>query len=526
MKKQVVVHPLLFSLYPIVLLYSVNYDFFEFSIVFKPALLSALLAVCTWWAASLVFSDRKRAAIFVSALLLGMYSFGAFREYLVRGGEGTQVGNKIALGVFAVALLAVGFCLKLKRYTEQWTYLMNFMGTVLCCLPLVNAAMMSYRTLQARELLPDRQAFEAESPITAPADAPDIYYLVLDGYGRADFLQEEFDFDNSDLVSFLEERGFVIAQKSRANYPMTLVSLASTLNFTYLDAVVGNQMKDQPDRRFIRDLVRHSRTVKLLRKAGYSIVNVASEYYEAEIDGADVDIREWWHLNIFESTIFSMTPFPWALTKLGWPILYDLHRDRILYAFRELSEMPGRPGPKFVYAHIFVGHPPFVFGPNGEKVNRATAYSWDEGEKFMAARGASRQEYMRGYGNQLRYLNEKLKVVVDGIRAGSSPPPVIIIQGDHGPGSRLSLYSLEGTDVRERFSILNAYHLPGVEEEVLYDSISPVNTFRVVFNHYFGTNYPLLADESFYTPFLRPYDFVPVGPEELVAGSDEAGTSP
>ena len=84
--------------------------------------------------------------------------------------------------------------------------------------------------------------------------------------------------------------------------------MASTLNFTYLDEVVGNHLKDQPDRRFIRDLLRHSRTVRLLRRAGYSIVNVASEYYEAEIDEADVDIREWWHLNIFESTILSMTP--------------------------------------------------------------------------------------------------------------------------------------------------------------------------------------------------------------------------
>ena len=91
MKKQVVVHPLLFSLYPIVLLYSVNYDFFEFSIVFKPALLSALLAVCTWWAASLVFSDQKRAAILVSALLLGMYSFGAFSQDF-HFGPGTVTG--------------------------------------------------------------------------------------------------------------------------------------------------------------------------------------------------------------------------------------------------------------------------------------------------------------------------------------------------------------------------------------------------------------------------------------------------
>ena len=133
---------------------------------------------------------------------------------------------------------------------------------------------------------------------------------------------------------------------------------------------------------------------------------------------------------------------------------------------------------------------------------------------------------MQTYGNQLRYLNEKLKVVIDSIRAGSSQPPVIIIQWDHGSGSRLGLHSLEGTYVRERFSILNAYHQPGVEGDVLYESISPVNTFRVVFNHYFGTSYPLLADKSFYTPFLRPYDFVPVEPDELVAGSDEAGTSP
>ena len=459
MKKQVVVHPLLFATYPIVLLYAVNYEFFEFSIVVKPVLLSGLLALCAWWLATRVGFDRKRGAIVVSVLFLGMYSFGAFQEYVARGGEGTQVGNKIAIGVFAIAVVGVGFCLKLKRYTDQWTYLMNFMGTVLCCLPLVNTAVLSYRTLQARELLPDRQTFEAEPQITAPAaGAPDIYYIVLDGYGRADFLQEEFDFDNSDLVTFLEERGFVIAQKSRANYPMTLVSLASSLNFTYLDEVVGNHMKDQLDRRFIRDLVRHSRTARLLRRAGYSIVNVAGEYHEVEIDTADFDIREWWHLNIFESTILTMTPFPWAVTKLGWPMWRDLHRDRILYAFRALSELPARAGPKFVYAHIFVGHPPFVFGPNGETVNRTTDYSWDEGEKFMAAPGASREEYIEGYVNQLRYLNEKLKLVVDTIRGGSAQPPVIIIQGDHGPGSRLSLNSLEGTCVRERFSILA---LPG-----------------------------------------------------------------
>ena len=32
----------------------------------------------------------------------------------------------------------------------------------------------------------------------------------------------------------------------------------------------------------------------------------------------------------------------------------------------------------------------------------------------------------------------------------------------------------------------------------LYPTITPINSFRVVFNSYFGTNYPLLEDQSYY----------------------------
>ena len=70
--------------------------------------------------------------------------------------------------------------------------------------------------------------------------------------------------------------------------------------------------------------------------------------------------------------------------------------------------------------------------------------------------------------------------------------------------------SLAETDVRERYSIFNAYLFPDGGDEKLYDSISPVNTFRVLFNHYFGTNYPLLEDEAFYVPFREIYNFTPV----------------
>ena len=50
-----------------------------------------------------------------------------------------------------------------------------------------------------------------------------------------------------------------------------------------------------------------------------------------------------------------------------------------------------------------------------------------------------------------------------------------------------------------RFGILNAYYLPNGGNDLLYESISPVNSFRVIFNSYFGANYEILEDRSYYT---------------------------
>jgi len=123
------------------------------------------------------------------------------------------------------------------------------------------------------------------------------------------------------------------------------------------------------------------------------------------------------------------------------------------------------------------------------------------------------------------FLNSRLKAALDRILADSERPPVILVQGDHGPGSGLNMTEMEKTDVRERYSILNAYYLPGdAPPSQLYESISPVNTFRVVLNRYLGTKYPLLKDESYYTPFLSPYEFTLVDPGRFSArlGQDAA----
>ena len=136
-------------------------------------------------------------------------------------------------------------------------------------------------------------------------------------------------------------------------------------------------------------------------------------------------------------------------------------------------------------------------------MDRAWTYSWED------APGVGEQEYIEGYRDQVYYLNGKVEDAVNRILAESERTPIIILQGDHGPGLRMG-GSLADTDVPERYGIFNAYLLPDGGDERLYDSISPVNSFRIIFNHYFGTNYPLLEDDAFYVPFDEIYNFTRV----------------
>jgi hypothetical protein len=86
---------------------------------------------------------------------------------------------------------------------------------------------------------------------------------------------------------------------------------------------------------------------------------------------------------------------------------------------------------------------------------------------------------------------------IDRILADSEVPPIIILQSDHS--SKVYNDANPPGDVKMKlsFPILNAYHLPGEGAEALYPTITPVNSFRVIFNHYFDANLDLLEDTSY-----------------------------
>lgn len=180
-------------------------------------------------------------------------------------------------------------------------------------------------------------------------------------------------------------------------------------------------------------------------------------------------------------------------------------RDRRLNTFTRLAEIPRRPEPTFTFAHMIFPHPPYFFTAEGKPIIQQK-YSWG------GAGWAQRAKYK----DQLIFANKKVKETIDRILERSETPPIIIVQGDHGPAS--SFY-LEGNgswrnptirQLSERTGILNAYYLPGKKSDLLRSDISPVNTFRVIFNEYFGSNYDLLENKVFYSGYTEPFSLTDV----------------
>jgi len=211
----------------------------------------------------------------------------------------------------------------------------------------------------------------------------------------------------------------------------------------------------------------------------------------------------------FENLLFNTTILVPLVTR-GYKFYdqYSLHRKRILGAFNNLKNMPKLDEPTYVFAHILSPHSPFVFDEHGNPIEAPWEFTMDDGSEYLQLPGASREKYYEKFGNQLTYLNSEIKEIINSILANPERPTIIILQGDHGLRSLFDWENIEKTNFKEALSILNAYYFHDGNYAQLYENISPVNTFRVIFNRYMGMDYELLDDRSYISNWTAPYKFI------------------
>ncbi|HPZ10083.1 MAG TPA: hypothetical protein PL110_18475, partial [Candidatus Eremiobacteraeota bacterium] len=340
------------------------------------------------------------------------------------------------------------------------------------------------------------------------SNLPNIYYIILDGYARSDIHKEIYKYDNSELINYLKEKKFYIASKSRSNYCYTNLSLPSSLNFMYLDDIISNTDNQFYKTNIINYHRENNRVFRFLKTLGYKTIIFYTGNTSVERINSDIILCPMMPINEFQWSLISYTPLEEIIGKHLFS-LENLHRHRVLYCFDNIPDTTDMKSPFIVFAHILCPHPPFVFGENGEKVNNVKINFFDA-TLYRDEAHETQEEYIEKYRNQSKFTSKKIIKTIDDILTRSNTLPIIIIQADHGSGAFFDETSLENANLKERFSILNAYYFPNNNYKHLYDTITPVNSFRVIFNTYFNCQYKLLKDKNYYSTTKDIFNFIDV----------------
>jgi hypothetical protein len=504
--KRITLHPLLFSLFPALTLLTHNIGEVKLNVALRSLAVSFTGAVLLFLLLRLLCRDWKRSAIMATIVLVWFCSYGHIYDFVkhvkIAGFLVGRHGVLFPMWIFTLAFTLWWTVKKLKD-TAAMTLTLNVIAIVVLILPLFQITLFEIR---AQVAWSNRsQASTQEIYIPEGTTPLDIYYIILDSYARDDILQTEFGYDNTPFLDDLTQMGFYVARCSQSNYSQTELSLVSSLNFNYLQALGDQFVSSSTNRAPLEPLLKHSAVRQMLEGLGYTTVAFETGYLKTAWEDADYflapphqgtlkDLFTTSGLNSFEVMYLRSTAGLLLVDfaqKLHLPqnLVPDVsypnrkHRERVLYVLGQLqfNQVPSLQSPKLVFVHLVVPHHPFVFGPDGERVNLP---DYDK----------------RGYRDEVIFINKQITAILKDIITYSDHPPVIVLQGDHGAATGL-------IPSEQHMAILNAYYLPGVDPSSLYASISPVNTFRVIFNQYFGGSYPLLEDVSYFSNYQTLYDF-------------------
>jgi hypothetical protein len=343
-------------------------------------------------------------------------------------------------------------------------------------------------------------AFSLVAPSAPPvaavepaANAPDVLFLVLDGYARDDWLAAEYDYDNTPFLGDLQQRGFEAARAATANYGYTYASVSTMLNLDYVFA--PGEIDDSARKQMRAALTGAAGMIPTFRAAGYEIVYIENAWGASQCGSAiDKCIRDgllrrsMWNLG--QMTILAPIFRMMALDPFN-----DLSVDHLDSLDEWLAEPTGGKRPRFTFAHVLLPHQPLLLNADCSKHGVSELTRWGaEAGQLRAARRAN-------YADQLGCVNHRVLEAIDSFLA-VHPDGMIMITGDHGPGSTLDvnvpIEDLDGPTLQERMRILSAYRFPGCEDEIRSD-MTPVNGARLLVNCATGARLEPLPDHNYWS---------------------------
>ena len=450
------------------------------------------------------FLRNASASLFVGVLGLAFFSYGHVFE-----GYGNDADDRFLLGGGLPAVLALGLLLRTSPgFAHHVGRIANPISIVLIALPLYQIAAISFSQAASptHALSKDFPGITERidevnglsSSIHRPERMRDIYYIILDAYPRHGSPQS---FDNSTFVQDLKTRGFYVDPYARSNYPGSVWSILSSLDMIYVEEFP----RDDPGILHHYSIEYNNHNLGRIFKAlGYLYVQLSSGYTLTHMNrNADLvieftpsgpkrqdPIAAERIARLQHRFTYSFLETTAAKRFISKEILSFAYRDQDAYSFEHprqalgwldfmKSEVAEIEEPKFVFTHLLKPHGPYSFDRHGNITFDIDGWSDDHDPSVSSA-----------FYGQIIWLNERILEVIDAILAKYDEPPIIVIAGDHGA-------EYEDRSRWIRHDILAAYLLPDGGDTAIYPSITSVNVFRAILNHYFGLNLELLEDITY-----------------------------
>ncbi len=491
-------HPILFAAYPVLQLWSANLGG-EVPLGQVLTILALMLggAIVLWLVFRLTMHDPFRAGVATSSVVILFFLFG--RTAAAAGaGEGSRKESMLLLAFFTLGAALVVLASRGKFVGLRLTRALNGVAAFLVLINLVPVVVSRTTAPSTITVAPPISTRGLDPRAAGPAR--DVYYLIFDRYANERTLRDLYGFDDSPFLRGLEAEGMTVVDDAVANYPQTTHSLASSLNMTYLDGVAERVGVDSSDRTPVLDSLRSSVVAGAFQDLGYRYAYVGSWWPATSSDpSADVNYT-YGDLFEFSSVFERQTAWQAIAGRLGIGADFDRQEwERVAFQADAVREIARDPSLTFTFAHFLLPHPPYVFDRTGSYV------------------APDDRPVVEAYVEQLRYTNSLILDLVRTLRAAPGPEPIIIVQSDEGPhapdqdgGEVLKMRWSTASDVElgRKLRILNALLLPGLDDPGVYNGMTPVNTFRLILDRYFGAALPLLPDRTYlFEDYEHPYRF-------------------
>ncbi len=460
-----------------------------------------ILFVCVFFFLGLsffLFQNRKKAAVFTFFTAIYFLLFGFIHDSLKKIIPVSFFVTYTFLIPFTILLIVLLFYFIKKSkstFTGLFTYL-NLLILALILSEIPNSLKRYQLDKSVHNLIDFRFVAYNEYMKNQPVpdfSKPDIYFLVFDAMASSKSLQQALNKKNSALDSLLVQKGFRVINNAASNYNWTIHSISTTLNMQYLPDFIAPVMNDPKAYFWGTASILDNSLTAILKQEGYII----HQYQPVSFNNPDWPFET--HFQEMKDQHFYFKTLPGRIYRdIFWnylrvnikfikniqlSLLNEQHQqhktdiDTTIGLIKKSCSLETQP--KFIYGHFMLPHDPYSFTKNGE-VRHITLKDL-EGNKVETD----------AYFDQVLYANKIIHELTDYIQTHNKKNTVIIIEGDHG-----YRYLNKSNLAQYTFQNLNAFYFPDQKYDLLYDSLTPVNTFRTVLNKYFNAKLQLLKDTS------------------------------